>query len=69
MTSIPKVPRPGRWALRFLGAALLGTGALAQGTPGSASAPAMPAARSMSSTAIVVSQFVGVAQGASRDSA
>jgi hypothetical protein len=46
MTSIPKAPRAGRWALMFVSAALLSAGALAQGSPGTAAAPAKPAAKS-----------------------
>jgi len=44
MNSIPKAPSAGRWALMFVSAALLNTGALAQGSPGTAAAPAKPAA-------------------------
>ena len=46
MTFIPAAPRAGRWALMLVGAALLSTGALAQGSPGTAAAPAKPAAPS-----------------------
>jgi hypothetical protein len=49
MTSIPRAPRAGRWALTFVSAALLSTGALAQGSPGAAPAPAKPAAKSTAS--------------------
>jgi hypothetical protein len=46
MTSFDKAPRAGRWALMVFSAALLSTGALAQGSPGTAVAPAKPAAKS-----------------------
>jgi hypothetical protein len=45
MTFIRRSPRAGRWALVFVGAALLSTGALAQGSPATAAAPAKPAAK------------------------
>ncbi len=45
MNSIHRAPRAARWALIFVGAALLGTAALAQGSPSTAPKPAKSATK------------------------
>ena len=45
MISIHRAPRAGRWALMFVSAALLSTGALAQASPSTAAKPAKSAAK------------------------